>query len=39
VTGRRCFHTREFVAEEKTFAHYDRAYAWEKRNIDRLLGG
>jgi predicted metal-dependent hydrolase len=37
--GRRCFHTREFVAEEKTFAHYDRAYAWEKRNIDRLLGG
>ena len=39
VGGRRCFHTREFVAEEKTFAHYDRAYAWEKRNIDRLLGG
>ena len=39
VGGRRCFHTREFVAEEKTFAHYERAYAWEKRNIDRLLGG
>jgi hypothetical protein len=39
VGGRRCFHTREFLAEEKTFAHYERAYAWEKRNIDRLLGG
>jgi hypothetical protein len=39
VGGRRCFHTKEFVAEEKTFAHYERAYAWEKRNIDRLLGG
>jgi hypothetical protein len=39
VGGRRCFHTREFMAEEKTFAQYERAYAWEKRNIDRLLGG
>jgi predicted metal-dependent hydrolase len=39
VGGRRCFHTPQFVAEEKTFAHYERAYAWEKRNIDRLLGG
>lgn len=39
VGGRRCFHTKEFVAEEKTFAHYERAFAWEKRNIDRLLGG
>jgi hypothetical protein len=39
VGGRRCFHTPEFLAEEKTFAHYERAYAWEKRNIDRLLGG
>jgi predicted metal-dependent hydrolase len=39
VGGRRCFHTREFLAEEKTFAHYERAYSWEKRNIDRLLGG
>jgi hypothetical protein len=39
VGGRRCFHTKEFLAEEKTFAHYQRAYAWEKRNIERLLGG
>jgi predicted metal-dependent hydrolase len=39
VGGRRCFHTKEFLADEKTFAQYERAYAWEKRNIDRLLGG
>jgi hypothetical protein len=38
VGGRRCFHTKEFLAEERTFQHYQRAYAWEKRNIDRLLG-
>jgi hypothetical protein len=38
VGGRRCFHTKEFLADERTFAHYDRAFAWEKRNIDRLLG-
>jgi hypothetical protein len=38
VGERRCFHTPEFLADEKTFSHYDRAYAWEKRNIDRLLG-
>ena len=39
VGGRRCFHTKEFLAEERTFAEYPRACAWEKRNIDRLLGG
>jgi predicted metal-dependent hydrolase len=39
VAGRRCFHPREFVEEERTFADYERACAWEKRNIDRLLGG
>jgi hypothetical protein len=38
VGGRRCFHTKEFLADERTFEHYDRAFAWEKRNIDRLLG-
>jgi hypothetical protein len=37
--GRRCFHGPEFVAEEKTFADYERAVAWERANIDRLLGG
>jgi hypothetical protein len=39
VGGRRCFHTKEFLADERTFQHYQRAFAWEKRNIDRLLGG
>lgn len=38
VGGRRCFHPREFLEEERTFAEYERACAWEKRNIDRLLG-
>jgi len=38
IGGRRCFHTKEFLAEERTFAEYERAYAWEKKNIDRLLG-
>ena len=35
--GRRRFHTKEFLAEERTFADYDRACAWEKANLDRLL--
>lgn len=35
--GRRRFHTKEFLAEERTFAEYDRACAWEKANLDRLL--
>jgi predicted metal-dependent hydrolase len=38
VGGRRCFHTRAFQAEERTFAEHERACAWEKANIDRLLG-
>jgi predicted metal-dependent hydrolase len=37
--GRRRFHTKEFLAEERTFADYDRACAWEKANLDRLLRG
>jgi hypothetical protein len=37
--GRRCFHSKEFLAEERTFPDYDRACAWERANIDRLLGG
>jgi hypothetical protein len=39
VDGRRCFHPPEFMAEERTFDEYERACAWEKRNIDKLLGG
>lgn len=39
VGGRRCFHPKEFLEEERTFAEYHRACAWERANIDRLLGG
>jgi predicted metal-dependent hydrolase len=35
---RRCFHSKEFLAEERTFRDYERASAWERANIDRLLG-
>jgi hypothetical protein len=37
TNGRRRFHTPAFLAEEKTFPDYDRACAWEKANLDRLL--
>lgn len=36
--GRRCFHSREFLAEERTFPDFQRASAWEKANIEHLLG-
>jgi hypothetical protein len=35
--GRRRFHTPEFLKEERTFEDYERACAWEKANLDRLL--
>jgi hypothetical protein len=35
---RRCFHSKEFLAEERTFHDYERASAWERANMDRLLG-
>jgi hypothetical protein len=35
--GRRRFHTPAFLAEERQFPEYDRAAAWEKANLDRLL--
>jgi hypothetical protein len=35
---RRCFHTKEFLAEERTFSEYQRASAWERANMNRLLG-
>lgn len=35
--GRRRFHTPAFLAEERLFTDYDRACAWEKQNLDRLL--
>jgi predicted metal-dependent hydrolase len=37
--GRRCFHSKDFLSEERTFPDYERACAWERANIDRLLGG
>ena len=36
--SRRCFHPPEFLAEEREFADYERASAWEKENVDRLFG-
>ena len=35
---RRCFHSKEFLAEERGFRDYQRASAWERANMDRLLG-
>lgn len=37
--GRRRFHTPAFLEEERTFPDYERASAWEKANLDRLLRG
>jgi hypothetical protein len=37
--GRRRFHTKAFLDEERTFSDYERAHAWEKANLDRLLRG
>lgn len=39
VGDRRCYHTKAFAAEERSFAEYERAHAWEKANIDTLLVG
>jgi predicted metal-dependent hydrolase len=35
--GRRRFHTAAFIEEEQRYPDYDRACAWEKQNLDRLL--
>ena len=32
------FHSQAFLDEERTFPDYDRATAWERANLDRLLG-
>jgi hypothetical protein len=37
--GRRRFHTAEFLEEERSFSDYQRAHAWEKANLDKLLRG
>ena len=36
---RRIFHTEAFLAEERAYPDFERASAWEKANLDRLLGG
>lgn len=36
---RRIFHSQAFVDEERQYADYQRATAWERANLDRLLGG
>lgn len=35
--GRREFHSKEFLADEAMFEHYDEAKAWERRHLDALL--
>jgi hypothetical protein len=36
-SGRRMLHPPEFRAREQDFRHFDRAIAWEKQHIGRLL--
>lgn len=35
--GRRCIHTAEFRADERRFAEFKEAQAWERRNLTKLL--
>jgi len=35
--GRREFHSKEFMADEALFEHYDEARGWERRHLDALL--
>jgi hypothetical protein len=35
--GRREFHSKEFMADEAMYEHYDAAKIWERRNLDALL--
>jgi hypothetical protein len=37
VGGRAILHPVEFERRERQFRHYERAIAWEKKHIDRLL--
>ena len=36
---RRIFHSKAFLEEERSYPDFDRASAWERANLDRLLGG
>ena len=35
--GRQCFHSPEFRARERRYPDYERALAWERANLPRLL--
>jgi hypothetical protein len=35
--GRREFHSKEFLADEAMYEHYDQAKVWERRHLDALL--
>lgn len=35
--GRREFHSKEFLADEAQYEHYDQARLWERSHIDALL--
>jgi hypothetical protein len=35
--GRREFHSKEFLADEMRFEHYDEARLWERAHLDQLL--
>ena len=35
--GRREFHSKEFLADEAHYEHYDQAKSWERRHLDALL--
>lgn len=35
--GRREFHSKEFLADEAQFEHYDEARIWERQHLDELL--
>jgi hypothetical protein len=35
--GRREFHSKEFMADEAQFEHYEQARAWERSHLDALL--
>lgn len=35
--GKRCVHTEAFAADERRFPDYERARAWERTHLDRLL--
>jgi hypothetical protein len=35
--GRREFHSKEFLADEAMYEHFDESKAWERRHLDALL--